>query len=143
MNATAVAIIIFIIIRVYQNICRKSRYNNIMEAAIIYLVYSPYYKSFKIGLTNLSNKRYAQHRTKGWIIIKYWYFEDRKLARCVEQRAIKLFKTRLPGTNLRKEDMPQDGYTETFDATKISSKRVIKIINTIIKDMKECDYSQI
>lgn len=114
-----------------------------MDQAIIYLIYSPFYKSFKIGLTNLSNKRYAQHRAKGWIIIKYWYFEDRKFAACVEQRALKLFKARLPGTNLSKEEMPQDGYTETFDATKMSSKRVIKIINTIIKDMKECDYSQI
>lgn len=114
-----------------------------MERAILYLIYSPFFKSFKVGVTNLSNKRYSQHRVKGWIMIKYWYFDNRKLAGCVEQRALKLFRKRLPGTNLKKEDMPQDGYTETFDATKISSKRVIKIINTIIKDMKDCNYSQI
>jgi hypothetical protein len=110
-----------------------------MEQAIIYLIYSPFYRSFKIGLTNLSNKRYAQHKSKGWIIVKYWYFDNRNLARCVEQRALKLFRTRLPGTNLSKNDMPQDGYTETFDATKMSSKRVIKIINTIIKEYENLD----
>jgi hypothetical protein len=114
-----------------------------MERAILYLIYSPFFRAFKIGITNLSNKRYAQHRAKGWIIINYWYFDSRGLANCVEQRALKLFRTRFPGTYLNKEDMPQDGYTEAFDATKLSSKRVIKIINTIIKDMKECDYSQI
>jgi hypothetical protein len=32
--------------------------------------------------------------------------------------------------------MPQDGYTEAFSSEKISSKKVIKTINTIIKDIK-------
>lgn len=108
-----------------------------MDQAIIYLIYSPFYRSFKIGLTNLSNKRYAQHKSKGWIIVKYWYFNDRNIARCVEQRALKLFRSRFPDKYLKKEDMPQDGYTEAFDATKISSKRVIKIIDTIIKNYEK------
>jgi hypothetical protein len=30
--------------------------------------------------------------------------------------------------------MPQDGYTEAFSSEKISSKRVIKIINATVKD---------
>jgi len=113
-----------------------------MERTILYLVYSPFLQAFKIGITNLSNKRYAQHRARGWIVIKYWYFQDRKLASCVEKRALKLFRARFPGTYLKKEDMPQDGYTEAFDAKKISSKRVIKIINTIIKEYEKLDYSQ-
>jgi hypothetical protein len=108
-----------------------------MDQAIIYLIYSPFYRSFKIGLTNLSNKRYAQHRSKGWIIVKYWYFNDRNIARCVEQRALKLFRSRFPDKYLKKEDMPQDGYTEAFDASKISSKRVIKIIDTIVKNYEK------
>ena len=108
-----------------------------MDQAIIYLIYSPFYRSFKIGLTNLSNKRYAQHKSKGWIIVKYWYFNDRNIARCVEQRALKLFRSRFPDKYLKKEDMPQDGYTEAFDATKISSKRVIKIIDTIVKNYEK------
>ena len=108
-----------------------------MERAILYLIYSPILRAFKIGITNLSNKRYAQHRAKGWIIIKYWYFDSRDMARCVEQRALKLFRARLPERYLNKEDMPQDGYTEAFSIDKISSKRVIKIINTIIKDYEK------
>lgn len=110
-----------------------------MEPAILYLIYNPALKSFKIGITNLSNKRYAQHRGNGWTIVKYWYFDNRKLARCVEQRALKLFNDRFPDRYLNKDDMPQDGYTEAFDAEKISSKRVIKIVNTIIKEYKKLD----
>jgi hypothetical protein len=32
--------------------------------------------------------------------------------------------------------MPQDGYTEAFSSDKISSKKVIRIINGVIKDIK-------
>jgi hypothetical protein len=110
-----------------------------MERTILYLVYNPFLRAFKIGITNLSNKRYSQHRIRGWIVMKYWYFQDRKLASCVEKRALELFRARFPGTYLKKEDMPQDGYTEAFDAKKISSKRVIKIINTIIKEYEKLD----
>jgi len=108
-----------------------------MEPAILYLVYSPVLRAFKIGITNLSNRRYAQHKVKGWVLIKYWYFDNRKMARCVEQRALKLFRARLPERFLNKNDMPQDGYTEAFSVEKISSKRVIKIINTIIKEYEK------
>lgn len=105
-----------------------------MERTILYLIYSPFLRAFKIGITNLSNKRYSQHRTKGWILINYWYFQDRKIAKCVEKKTLELFRSRFPGTYLNKEDMPQDGYTEAFDARKISSKRVIKIIDIITKE---------
>jgi hypothetical protein len=54
-----------------------SRYNVFMERAILYLIYSPALRAFKIGISNLSNRRYSQHRVKGWTIVKYWYFQDR------------------------------------------------------------------
>lgn len=109
-----------------------------MERAIVYLIYSPFLKAFKIGISNLSNKRYSQHRVKGWILVKYWYFQDRETAKIIEKEALKVFRNKFPQRYLKKEDMPQDGYTEAFDITKISSTKVIKIINSIVKD-----YSQI
>jgi hypothetical protein len=33
--------------------------------------------------------------------------------------------------------MPQDGYTEAFSSEKISSKKVIRIINSTIKDISQ------
>jgi hypothetical protein len=105
-----------------------------MERAILYLIYSPALKAFKVGISNLSNRRYSQHRVKGWMIIDYWYFENREVARSVEQEVLKVFRNRFPGRYLAKEDMPQDGYTEAFSSEKISSKKVIRIINSAIKE---------
>lgn len=107
-----------------------------MERALLYLIYSPTLKAFKVGISNLSNRRYSQHRVKGWMLIDYWYFENRDNARLVEQEVLKVFRNRFPGRYLNKEDMPQDGYTEAFSSEKISSKRVIKIINNTIKTIK-------
>ena len=107
-----------------------------MERALLYLIYSPALKAFKVGISNLSNRRYSQHRVKGWMIIDYWYFENREVARSVEQEVLKVFRNRFPERYLNKEDMPQDGYTEAFSSEKISSKRVIKIINNTIKTIK-------
>jgi hypothetical protein len=113
-----------------------SRYNIFMERALLYLIYSPALRAFKIGISNLSNRRYYQHRVKGWMIIKYWYFQDRKLARQVESEVLKILRNKFPTVHLKKEEMPQHGYTEAFSTKAISSKKVIAIINMEIKKTK-------
>lgn len=105
-----------------------------MERALLYLIYSPSLKAFKVGISNLSNRRYSQHRVKGWIIVRYWYFENRDSARLIEQEVLKVFRNRFPETHLSKEDMPQHGYTEAFSSKSISSRKVINIINKTIKN---------
>jgi hypothetical protein len=76
----------------------------------------------------------SQHRVKGWMIIKYWYFQDRALARQVESEVLKILRNKLSTVHLKKEEMPQHGYTETFSTKTISSKEVISIINNIINN---------
>ena len=112
-----------------------SRYNVFMERAILYLIYSPALKAFKIGISNLSNRRYSQHRVKGWTIVKYWYFKDRDIAKKVESGVLKILRNKFPTVHLNKEDMPQHGYTEAFSTKVISSKKVIKIINDCINNI--------
>ena len=112
-----------------------SRYNKHMERTLLYLIYSPALKAFKIGIANLSNRRYSQHRVKGWMLIKYWYFQDRDLAKNIESEVLKVLRNKFPKAHLKKEDMPQHGYTETFNSQAISSKQVIKIIEKIIKNI--------
>jgi hypothetical protein len=106
-----------------------------MERTLLYLIYSPNLKAFKIGIANLSNRRYSQHRVKGWMLIKYWYFQDRDLAKNIESEVLKVFRNKFPKAHLTKEDMPQHGYTEAFSSEVISSKKVILIINKIIKNI--------
>ena len=111
-----------------------SRYNVFMERAILYLIYSPALRAFKIGISNLSNRRYSQHRVKGWTIVKYWYFQDRNIAKEIESEVLKILRNRFPKVHLNKEDMPQHGYTEAFSTRLISSKKVISLINKEIKN---------
>ena len=106
-----------------------------MERAILYLIYSPALRAFKIGISNLSNRRYSQHRVKGWTIVKYWYFTDREIAKKVESEILKILRNKFPAVHLNKEDMPQHGYTEAFSTRLISSKKVIKIINNCINNV--------
>jgi hypothetical protein len=139
LNSINNAVTLFSFVLVYQNFSGKSRYNIHMERTLLYLIYSPALRAFKVGISNLSNSRYAQHRVKGWMIIKYWYFYNRDTARCVEQEVLRVLRNQFPGQYLNKEDMPQDGYTEAFDTRKISSKKVIKIINNVIKETSQLD----
>jgi hypothetical protein len=111
-----------------------SRYNVFMERAILYLIYCPALRAFKIGISNLSNRRYSQHRVKGWTIVKYWYFQDREIAKNVESGILKTLRNKFPTVHLKKEDMPQHGYTEAFSTRVISSKKVIALINKEIKN---------
>jgi hypothetical protein len=100
---------------------------------LLYILYSPVYKAVKIGISDVSGRRFASHRTKGWILIKYWAFSERDKARAVETIVVQTLTNRY-GHYLSKEDMPQGGYTETFDASKISRKALIRMVNRAIKE---------
>ena len=82
----------------------------------------------------MSGRRFASHRTKGWILIKYWWFSQRDQARAVESLVVNTL-TKKYGSFLDKADMPQGGYTETFDASKITRKGLIRLVNRAIKDL--------
>lgn len=103
-----------------------------MDEAILYILYSPYYKAVKIGISDISGKRYKAHKTKGWILISYWHFFERDKAKAVETLVLKTLREK-HGHFLNKEDMPQNGYTETFDASKITRKGLIRMVNKAIK----------
>jgi hypothetical protein len=101
---------------------------------LLYILYSPVYKAVKIGISDVSGRRFASHRTKGWILIKYWAFSERDKARAVETIVVQTLTNRY-GHYLSKEDMPQGGYTETFDASKISRKALIRMVNRAIREV--------
>jgi hypothetical protein len=101
---------------------------------LLYILYSPIHKAIKIGISDISGKRFASHRTKGWILIKYWSFSERDIARLVETTVLNTLRQK-HGYFLNKADMPQGGYTETFDASKITRKGLIRIVNKTIKGL--------
>lgn len=103
-----------------------------MDEAVLYILYSPVHKAIKIGISDISGRRFASHRTKGWILIKYWHFFERDRARAVESLVVQTL-TKKYGSFLDKADMPQGGYTETFDASKITRRGLIRMVNRAIK----------
>jgi hypothetical protein len=106
------------------------KYNRLMT--LLYILYSPIHKAIKIGISDISGKRFASHRTKGWILIKYWSFSRRDQARAVETLVLQTLRKK-HGHFLDKDDMPQGGYTETFDASKITRRGLIRMVNGAIR----------
>ena len=107
------------------------KYNRHMT--LLYILYSPVHKAVKIGISDVSGRRFAAHRTKGWILIKYWWFSERDKARAVESLVLRTLREK-HGSFLDKADMPQGGYTETFDASKITRRGLIRMVNRAIKE---------
>ena len=114
-------------------LARYVKYNESMDEAVLYILYNPIHKAVKVGISDISGRRFASHRTKGWILIKYWHFLERDRARAVESVVINTLTKRY-GHFLDKEDMPQNGYTETFDASKITRRALIRMVNKAIKE---------
>jgi len=105
-----------------------------MNESILYILYSPVHKAVKIGISDISGKRFAAHRTKGWLLVSYWHFFEGDKARAVESIVLNTLRDK-HGHFLRKEDMPQNGYTETFDASKVTKRGLIRMVNKAIKTL--------
>jgi hypothetical protein len=103
-----------------------------MDPTILYIVYHPQYNAIKVGIGDISGKRFKAHRTKGWELVAYWYFQDRRGARRVESIVVQTLRDKY-GHFLNKDNMPYGGYTETFNAKKISKKRLMAMVNKAIK----------
>lgn len=101
---------------------------------LLYILYNPTHKAIKIGISDVSGRRFSSHRTKGWILIKYWWFSERDKARAIETIVVQTL-TAKHGHFLDKSDMPQGGYTETFDASKVTRRGLVRMINKTIKDI--------
>lgn len=105
-----------------------------MDHTILYIIYHPQYNAIKIGIGDISGKRFKAHRTKGWELVAYWYFQDRRGARRVESIVVNTLRDKY-GHFLNKDNMPYGGYTETFNAKKISKKRLMAMVNKAIKGL--------
>lgn len=105
-----------------------------MNEAILYILYSPVHRAVKVGISDITGKRFAAHRTKGWVLVSYWHFFERDKARAVESIVVNTLRQRY-GHFLDKSDMPQNGYTETFDASKVTKRMITRMVNKAIKDV--------
>jgi hypothetical protein len=105
-----------------------------MDHTILYIIYHPQYNAIKVGIGDISGKRFKAHRTKGWELVAYWYFQDRRGARRVESIVLQTLRDKY-GHFLNKDNMPYGGYTETFNAKKISKRKILGLVNRAIKGL--------
>jgi hypothetical protein len=103
-----------------------------MDPTILYIVYHPNHDAIKVGIGDISGKRLKAHKTKGWKMVCYWYFQNRRDAKRVESIVVQTLRERY-GHYLDKTDMPYGGYTETFNARKIKKKSLIRMVNKAIR----------
>lgn len=107
-------------------------YNGNMDQTILYVLYHKEFHAIKIGIADIGNSRYKALKTKGWRVVAYWPFSERDKARHVESLVLNTLRIK-HGHYLTKEQMPYGGYTETFDANKVSKSRLIRLVNKAIK----------
>ena len=111
------------------------------KKAVVYLITHPVLLAHKIGIGNpsdiKSNDRIEIHKKYGWQVFKTWEFEDGKKAQKIEKEAMRVIRKEmyLP-MFLSASEMPQGGQTETVDAEVIKLRELEKIINKVIRGMK-------
>jgi len=105
-----------------------------MDQALLYIIYQPELEAIKIGISDISGKRIASHRTKGWKLVAYWHFFERDKARTIESLVVQTL-TKKYGHFLDKSDMPQNGYTETFSAKKVKKSSLIRMVDKAIESV--------
>jgi predicted GIY-YIG superfamily endonuclease len=125
--------VFLLFIPIISEIAGYVKYNKYMDEAVLYILYSPVHKAVKIGISDITGRRFKAHRTKGWVLVSYWHFFERDRARAIESLVIQTLRKKHKPF-LTKEDMPQGGYTETFDASKITRRGLIRMVNKAIKD---------
>lgn len=107
-----------------------------VNEAILYILYNKDFHAIKIGISDITGNRYKSHKYKGWEIVAYWHFFERDKAKQIESSVLTYLRDK-HGYYLNKEDMPQSGYTETFNASKISKKQVIRLVNSLIRKSRK------
>ena len=95
-------------------------------------MYNKEFHAIKIGISDITGNRYKSHKYKGWDLVAYWHFFERDRAKQIESLVLTYLRDK-HGYYLNKEDMPQSGYTETFDANKVTRRSVIRLVNKSIK----------
>lgn len=87
----------------------------------VYLVTNETLDSHKVGIRNVDKRRIEEHTNRGWMLYAERYFGMTDEAFRVEQAIIRWWRSELHlPPHLSREEMPQNGYTETVSADAIS-----------------------
>ena len=109
------------------------------KRSYLYLITHKKLKAHKVGIGNIAIKQKADrlHRLKieGWELFKKWDFDEGKKVLKVEQQIFKVLRDdmKLP-IFLTKNQIRNEGYSETISADSITLLELEKIIKKVIKN---------
>lgn len=116
--------------------CRSAGYNPSFGGHL-YLIYSPKFDSYKIGISNLKS-RIRVHESKNWSLIRKWEFEDGHIPPELEEQVLIHIRRKWElAWSVEAKDMPQGGHTETFSAIDLPESRIIRLVASKIKDLMD------
>lgn len=104
---------------------------DVWSPAVIYLIAHDELGALKVGITstNATAPRITIHRANGWRVIRVWETGTGQQAVYVESAILRWWRDELRlRPYCREGDMPQGGFTETVDATKVRASDVSRHI---------------
>jgi hypothetical protein len=115
--------------------CRSAGYNPSYEG-YIYLLFSPKFDSYKLGISNIKG-RIRAHELKGWTVVRKWDFNDGHIPPILEEEILRhiRIKWKLPWS-VDTKSMPQGGHTETFSSVNLPEIKVLRLVETKIRSVK-------
>ncbi len=102
---------------------------------VLYLVKNSEYRVLKVGVTSTTSRkdRVKSHLDNGWEVVKTWDVADAGLAEAVETAVLNHWRKVLGAPiAMRREDMPQSGYSETVAMLFVDQEDAIRIIDVCL-----------
>jgi hypothetical protein len=96
----------------------------------VYLVHNDELRSYKVGVGK--PRRISEHLSRGWVLISSWDLDSPIQAYALEGEALNYIR-QIWGLApfLGKEEMPQNGHTETFSADDLPASVVTDLVNKL------------
>lgn len=109
------------------------------SSGLIYLITNPQLNAHKIGITSRERKtdRLKAHQSSGWKVHEILEFDDGSEVFRIEREVIDWARNELNlGPYLSREEMPQGGYSETFDASEIGLQSIWAKVKELSNNVK-------
>lgn len=117
--------------------CATFGFDSTAPAEVYVVTLADQVGKFGIGGLDTDSSRVAQHRRAGWQIFARWDFDVGAQARHIEGQVAEHVRTTwgIPIALTDERDMPQNGWTETFDLHACSAEAVRQLIESRIAEL--------
>lgn len=104
--------------------------------ALLYVMAHAAFGAVKIGITGCRTRedRIARHQGSGWTLVRKWPFTTGRAAYRIEQCVLKKLRSLGHRPHVTAERMPAGGWTETFEASVVTTALLCRMVADVLKD---------